>query len=409
MDLAYSGGSLTAPPQRGRTLPFRRSGPTALGLLLLAPDTKSILSSVSVDLTAVFTIVVLGMCIGRILTSGYRIPTLVRAPLIVFMVFLAGIIRASWGPYSQQKIISLFTITFLAAVAPIILIRTASEARVLLGTLAVVGTAVAGVALLEASAIGVGFGRASAAGSNPILTSRTIGTALICSLFFALRYRRGWLAAAAAAGSMLVTAMLSTGSRGPVASLALTLLVAGPVAVRNSLGRANTPFGGYIRVAATGAGLVGVVLIAVQLGTPYGVGRIARIDEGFETRSHLVAAALSNFEGSLIGLGWGDSIISFAEVRTYPHNMLVEVGVEAGPFALLALCWFLARALWPLRRASSTLQTSTAALALFSLLNSLVSGDINGNRIALAFAAFALATTQIERDLRRAEDGAIDP
>jgi len=90
------------------------------------------------------------------------------------------------------------------------------------------------------------------------------------------------------------------------------------------------------------------------------------------------------------GLGSWPKLNKINAERAYPHNIFCEVGVELGLFGLmfLSLCFFiffLSPASLRNLMSQNTCFICLYFLALFYMLNSLVSGDLNDNRPLFLF------------------------
>jgi O-antigen ligase len=76
----------------------------------------------------------------------------------------------------------------------------------------------------------------------------------------------------------------------------------------------------------------------------------------------------------------------------YPHNIFLEIGTEGGWLVLAFFAWIVFKAFKRARMSSITLEGQLIfALLSFFILNALVSGDLNDNR--LLFVTLSLALT----------------
>jgi hypothetical protein len=100
-----------------------------------------------------------------------------------------------------------------------------------------------------------------------------------------------------------------------------------------------------------------------------------------------------------LGLG-GFERYALLDLR-YPHNMLLEVGCEMGWLPLLGLLILIAASLVcmvrVLRREYSWQTLFLATVLLNSLLNAMVSGDLNDNRLFFATVLLPFVHRRVQR------------
>jgi hypothetical protein len=98
-------------------------------------------------------------------------------------------------------------------------------------------------------------------------------------------------------------------------------------------------------------------------------------------RLELGSIAIQKIGEHPFGLGWGSFEGPAPGPYRYPHNLALEALVEAGWLSGLALIGWIAATWWRSRRGAIAAAGICAfALLTFTLVNSLVSGDINDNR-----------------------------
>lgn len=91
------------------------------------------------------------------------------------------------------------------------------------------------------------------------------------------------------------------------------------------------------------------------------------------------------------GLGSWPLMIGWGDVRAYPHNIVLEIGVELGIVGIILFLLLLANAM-PMtkqRLGPGSVPVLISALTVAALVNSLISGDLVDNRVAFAFLGMA--------------------
>ncbi|PRB56774.1 hypothetical protein CQ034_18470 [Microbacterium sp. MYb45] len=369
----------------------QRLGGYAIVLLVVAGQFKShpALSWLPFDLTLVAGgIVAIAMVIS---VFGLGAPSrFTILPVILWLLLLPTVATAMPSPYGQTKVFTLFTITFLLALSPFFLLRTPTQRRSFLHALVVAG-AIASIDVLAGGSSVELYGRVSAEGTDTIGTARLAMAGAVALAVIAMSREsrvRVRLFSLFGALSLAVIALM-TGSRGPALAAALSILVAVALAPMFNKYR--------VRALAAVAALGTVAVFVVARDGNVGFARILTFVSGDTDRSSLARTQMweAAWEGILRvenGQGWG----SFAEIggpNPYPHNLLLEVGFEAGFIAMVAVAvLLLAGAISALRRATDGTGVAFFALLVFSAFNAMVSSDINGSRllVVVLFAAWAV-------------------
>ena len=321
------------------------------------------------------------------------VPRRVHGVLLALLLLVPPVFYAAWTDYGTNKVGRLLVFTCLAIMAPVVLIRDASDVTRHLWALTgmagvVVVTALvdprpssdyAGAPIMTASAGTIGLG--SAAGH--VLVVIAVG----------LVWKRLPLLALVAAGGA-VYVLLQSGSRGPLISALLAVLVGTVLTrVRPRFGRAAV-FGGLLALG---------VMVAYSLAPRFSQRRILALLEGDTTgsvdgRISLFHIAYESILRHPLGIGWGNfEGIAFLGY-TYPHNLILEVLAEAGLiFGGLFLSWMFVKIVQTRRITIDFVGAAVFASVIFWLSETMVSGDLNDNRVffyilGLAIAARAVAT-----------------
>jgi O-antigen ligase len=231
--------------------------------------------------------------------------------------------------------------------------------------------------------------RFAGAGSNTIGAGRASGVAVVVlgALLLSQALKKLWPnVAAAAVIAWLAVALLSTGSRGPVFACAASLLL---VAVM-------VPGGGRAFRVAAAAGALFFGRLVFTDATGLGANRLSQTLSGqydlLDSRKEIWLEALSAIPNYPLGVGWGNffSVLSpgarlASGYDQYPHNLLLEVFVEAGWLVGTAVLILLVMTLGRLPKiAVDPYGAALCGIALFFILNAMVSGDVNDNRMMWA-------------------------
>src|SRR4030066_74592 len=205
-----------------------------------------------------------------------------------------------------------------------------------------------------------------------------------------------------------------SGGRAPALALSITLVVTMVLVFLASFGRQHRASQALVKRDFK---IIGSILLIIFLG----VSLLAYFSDYFSTFIHRTILLIERSEESspervdmytqalrtflsfpyfLSGTGIGGFIVSYAgfddKRGIYPHNIFLEMASELGVLGLFAIFLLI---FWSLKDGfslfkrnqdsnSTYLSLTLLALFIFLLLNSLVSGDINDNRIL--FASMAL-------------------
>ncbi|KQQ92601.1 hypothetical protein ASF62_12180 [Leifsonia sp. Leaf325] len=384
-----SGSAIRGEVPSGRVAHY--FGPAVLAVLVFAGQLKEnpALRWFPIDLTLTAAVaVVLCMVITRI-RMGPASKWIVL-PIALWLAFLPAIVIGPLDEAATTKVLTLYTVTLALAVAPFQLLRSVEQRRAFLLSIAAIAVLAATWAMLVSpTRVAEYTSRILLEGTNTIGTARiAMAGAIVLLLYSIMRgMRSGWRVVFAIVGVAVSFLAFSTGSRGPVLSAGvalLTALVFLPV------------FRRYRVRAIVSVVSVGIVAIAIAAANASdGYTRVFSIllgeeDNSSETRLYLWQVADAQIARSPFGSGWGS--YGVAGIYTYPHNMILELGVEAGWLVTAIVCLVLIAGLCrSVRLAVEPTMAIMFALLVFALLNALVSGDINGNRLLwpTLFAAWA--------------------
>ena len=382
------------------------------------------IDSLSIDLTLLLAVLVVGLVGVRVVQSGFAIRTAVLLCLGLFLLLALPMLwTPTEGPYAHTKVLRFFTLTLLAAIAPLILVRNLKEAKHFVNAFLSLGIlhSVEGV-LTGAEHSEFGASRLEAFGANPIHLGRSSGMALLIVLILLSSRHLSRVVGLISVG-MLIYALVASGSRGPFAAVGITM-ISTVLLTRHRL--------------REGARLVAIAVLLI-VGASYALSAAPQ-----EVRSRTVVLVSGRLDSSSAGrvlawqqawdlvknhpsgLGWGsfpnhtrmlsitgryDSAGRYETTSNqfvYPHNILLELAAELGWQSALLVAIAFVLTLVRLRRVTNTLIGQILfACVLFFLLNAQVSGDLNDNRILFAFLGLGWSVIALMRRGRPKKAGSL--
>jgi len=319
--------------------------------------------------------------------------------------------------YGWVKIASYCVFGITLFLVPIALVKTRSDSvrvlnyyRILLLMVAL-GLAGALLYLFLQGGLKTYLIRVSVLGANPIPISRNL--AILASMIIVIVLRRGGLSQLWWIPLLLITllGLISTGSRGPLLSLFLGVVV---YTIFFEPKRRLK----LISYSLFAFGVVLVLLLSLpeSLTTRYlqalegdvvvvagGVKRMSTIAMRLEFWQMSVASFLSDIRHMLFGMGSGgfSSLFIWRDFKWYPHNMFMEVTAELGLFGLISYLAFLlvsARTILSARLPEGfSMHTSLWIVALLVMFfTAQFSGDLNNNRGFLFLLAMAMTSARAD-------------
>lgn len=419
-----------APSFRGVISPSDRVGEWLFVLFLFAgyykADSRLAWVQASVDLTALFLVLSFLVLVRRALarTSALRVPRSFCHAAALFSMLVVCIVGAL--PYSQstqygfEKAARFAFITGWAFFGAGLLVTSFSSLRRFSWALVALSTLMAIDALLNHP----GTTQAhfvTALGSNYIALARAEGLGVLTAVSFLLPTERQpfvKLALGALAGLQL-WAMLSAGARGPVVAFIVSF------ALFLALSARGLPPAIRVERSAFWLGLAGawamtfIIVFGERLFPTLLLRTRVAISEGgtsLLTRLALYRAAIDLWAASPIwGCGTGQFGVAVAGVdeRLYPHNIVLELGAECGTICVLVLMAVIGTVIaigWNCLRGEKGSRKTAARYLLvttmFALLNAMVSGDINDNRILFTMLALLASAPRFQASRVEAADQA---
>lgn len=377
---------------------------TNAGLFKMDPRLNGITGGV--DLTLAF---------GAILVAATAYYLILRRQRLVWsqeigimLVFCAVIVMGlAYTPalgYGTDKAMRFISLTLLAFLTPFVVMKSRRDVWIFFGT----WIALALVFALDAlSRLGADT-RLSAFNATSIGMSRMLGVALLVLLFGVLMQpaNRVWQIGALLSIGLFLIALLGSGSRGPLLSLVVTV----GLTVSMSVVRPDGHLRSIVILALLALLCIGVVYSGIVPSMALQRFDIllsqAEVDTSAQARVQVMEEAWRLFKTSpVLGHGIG-SVSAFGAGReqVYPHNILLELAAETGMLGLglylLIIAMVFRRLLLKLAAGSdrASLHIALMAILIFTLLNAMVSGDINDNRDLWLFAGMATALTTYEEE-----------
>lgn len=315
--------------------------------------------------------------------------------LLMFAIGLAALwlISTWWSEaplYGSTKALAFLGVTGVIAIGPAVYLRANRHWWWYLGTMMALAALVS-LELLRHAALEADS--RSAFGGSYLGSARIIGLGILMAITTVLIRPglRSWTLLVAAGVGMGLTAMLKSGARGPLLSLALTLLVLtiasrrGPASPsRRRLGwiALGFPLGAALALLLFPDRFETMLVRGALLVTMHGDSIDSRVERvGLAQRLWEEAPLLGQGAGSFNwAFGWGEKWRG-----AYPHNLLLEALSETGLLGgalLIGLLLWGCLAIWRLSACPAAYPWITPVTGLFcySLLNAMVSGDLNSNR-----------------------------
>lgn len=363
------------------------AGPLALAGFLAIGALKGPIRDAPLDATLVFGATCAVLTLISLVHQG--VPRGVWWMVGLCVVMVPAAFWAPSSPYGEEKVQKL-ALTFLAATAPFFLARTIRQRALFLWSLAAAGVLMSFAAVVETRPDL--YGRRAGFGANTVEQGRMSGLS-VSVLIVGLLQRAAPVLVLVPPLLLAGYALVASGSRGP---LGAAVLAAGTAAAAGW-------HRGRFRVSRTTAlvaagGVVAVLLIVAlaparsldRLQVPFGhtgVMREGAWEEAWDLAiTHPFGAGWAAFEDVSTTLD--------PEDRKYPHNIVLEMGAEAGWLAALVLVVVLGVALaraWRAARGGGFAPVGILALLVYAAGNAMLSGDVNDNRLLFAMMALGLA------------------
>ena len=374
-----------------------------------------------VDYTFLFTIFIWLGLFRLYFIKKWRIPDWSKSIFGIYTLFCIILLFSGFytpSPnYGWQKIMRFIVFNTTMFITPFIIIKNIRDSKRTLfwfrNLLIVIVVTMMGY-ILYFLAISSGISlllRVSILGANPITVGSflAIGAGMIVILISRSAFKY-WTLYIPILG-ILIIAIIATGSRGPLFSFLLGVLLFGIFFEKKNQKQLLLFF------------LFSVIFLVIALLVlpenltgrylNYTTGELVIQREGVKRLSTIamrlqywelsISEWLRSIKTVLIGVGSGgfSSFYILRDYKFYPHNMFVEVLLELGVIglSLLVLFWYkIAKILISIKKIESIsiINAMWIVAAVISFLGAQFSGDINGNRVVWMFAAIALTSVYSE-------------
>ncbi|MGB9774842.1 MAG: O-antigen ligase family protein [Bacteroidota bacterium] len=430
---------MTTVAERGNQTPrlrrafISKTGEWLFALFLLAgyfkADPRLAFIQKHIDITLLF----LGLSFLVFLYHGFKSSFAQKIPLsfswlaLLFLLLgaclIGGLLYTESKQYGFDKALRFVFLTGWAFFGTVLLITDFWSLRRFSWALIVISTTMAIDAFLNYPGRGqINF--VTAFGSNYIALARAGGLGLLTTVIFLLPTERRplvklclWIVTA-----LQLWAALSAGARGPVLALILSFLLFFALSVRGFLRLRIDRFALRLGVVTLFAAII-FTAVGQELFSTLAFRSQILVTEGGTSvamRLGLYQAALDQWARSPIwggGTGQFGIAVTGADIREYPHNIVLELGAETGLLGVLVFTIMIGMAFKEgfvcLRTENRLLRSVSQYLLVtccFALLNALVSGDINDNRMLFTFmgllgAARGLSNNEVKKYEHRANKG----
>lgn len=356
-----------------------------------------------IDLTLLTALATTVFVICGFLKGQLRLPMSLFILLGFYFLFLPTMFWTDWNSYAIEKTTRFFTLTLLATVAPLFLVRSRNEFFRLLNALALVGGIMTIDGLLslitqgEMIAARLTTNQLTAFGANPIGFGRAIGITLLWVAVLGVERRLNYLLALSVIGALAV-ALLGSGERGPLFGTLATLVVVLALGTRERMASRMA----WVFMIAVVGGLA--VRLSLPLIPAISIFRIETFLDGTLGSSGLARfqafnLALQSIRENPLGIGLGGFAIKSSlwirSARQFPHNILLETLLEGGWLAGIYLICLILLALRKVgalvfHKAWAPEAIGLFVILLFLLMNDMVSGELNDSKALLAFVGMAI-------------------
>jgi O-antigen ligase len=402
-------GRLAIPKCSLRGILARGIGEWFFALFLFAgyykADPRLAFIQTHIDITLLFLVLSFLVFIYRLLRTPFtqKIPRgfIKVAPFFWLLAtcFLGGLLISQSMGYGLDKTLRFIVLTGWAFFGTAFLITNSQSLKRFSWAVVITATVMAIDALLNYPGVGK-FAFVSALGSNYIALARAGGFGLLTTLTFLLPTERRplarlslWILAA-----LQFWAALSAGARGPVLALIPAFLVFFALSVRGfadlKIDRFAWKLGIVALVAAIIVGIVGQELFSTLASRMQVF--MTDLGDSAKIRLNLYEEAIRLWTSSPIwGVGTGGFAIAVAGsafVREYPHNIILELGAETGFLGVFVfttmICVVFSIGFADVRNSTGFTRITARYLVVagcFALLNAMISGDINDNRMLFTF------------------------
>lgn len=382
------------------------------------------------DLTILFEILtIIGVLYNIFIRRRIRfiVPSIyLMGPLVVFISLAMLSLTYSQAPiYGRDKLLRFVFITTPAMFLPLYLFQNEKFLRRFFSFLLVFALAIF-LDMVSKGLQPMEFRTHSAFGSNYIGAGRVLGAALIITFFYFMATTNKFLAKIICYGvaGILIFAFFVTGSRGPIIGFIISVMIYTIFLFFKSF-RLRKEELRLFRTIMFSTILISLVFIAFNEYFYVTITRFKVLESGLSTQERIrlfssAIKAIFSFPTFFTGLGIGGFSYYYSGMDiphgTYPHNIFLEIGSELGVLGLFAFGIIMLHALFKglqnIRICENNRFFNVAVTVLiffiYMLLNALVSGDINDNRVLFSSIGMIYAVNYLIQKGRNGIDGRKD-
>ncbi len=386
-------------------------------------DNPSILGW-AVNPTSAAAILAALACAGVIVKDSLRVPRMKLIVVLPLLALLPSLLLADFSlAFTVDKAVYFFVATGAAIFFAAVTIRTPEDIVSFTRVVFIAGCIVAfdaGIRMVSGSG---GPNQLIAFNSDPIALARSVSLTIIFLTGYAF-VRHGLAKYCLPVIGIQVLILVGSGERAPLILILPSIIIIYLLTRRHATEWQGRKFHGWPMVAT-----VGCVILFMGLALTWGHSIIptassqrlllliqeGTFKDGVTVRTQLIMPSVPLIWENPLGVGFGNyqSYIGHyykGVTFSYPHNILVEVAVEAGliPAGLFIFYLFYSfrRALQVVRAYPERADISIAAMMfLFSFLVTLFSGHLGSHRILFVFAT-AFISVAANLKTSGADDGA---
>ncbi|MEN3036944.1 MAG: O-antigen ligase family protein [Candidatus Methanosuratincola petrocarbonis] len=328
--------------------------------------------------------------------------------LLLGAIFIAGLLHTQNTHYGLDKTMRFIFLTGWAFFGAVFFVTDFLSLKHFSWAVVAISTAMAIDALLSYSMGQVTF--VTSLGSNYIALARATGLGLLTIVAFllpakqniAVRFVLCFLA------TLNLFAALASGARGPVIALIISMVLFFLLSIHGFPRLRVERFVFKLGVVALLAGILLAVAgqeLFPTLAYRYQI-LLTEVGDSAATRLSFYQVAFDQWAKSPLwggGTGQFGAAVTGEDVRLYPHNIFLELGAETGLLGVLVfttlVCHSFIKGLICMYKRKSSFRISCRYLLVafcFLLVNAMVSGDINDNRMLFCFITLLVATNRFD-------------
>lgn len=366
---------------------------------------KGFFDSFPIDITALFMIITIFIALKRLMQN----PTLNKksiTPITIYALMgalvLASMLYTSSTSYGSVKVMHFLTVTAWSFLGVFLLIKNQNSLNRFLKGLLFYGSLTTLFIVYSYYTNNIGYsagGRVGIGddGGNVLGLGRMVAVASIIIAVFYFYEKRSFTVRLLALimFCLSVFVLLLTGSRMPFISFIISLGLLIPISINFRGLRITKKIFSFVLLSFFAL----IALIPLYLNGVVGAmfNRLLRLFEtGNEGRSDRFEVAIDMWrDNPVFGQGIGSFSIKYSgmDIRSYAHNIFLEVMSELGMVGLILLTTLLIISLVNILKIKNEniniYQISVIIVFFYALLNANTTGDINDNRWLFSFIALA--------------------